>query len=360
VLSVLYVGWLWWGSDASIGQVARWLGLAAIAPAVWIVQDLAVTGSPLHSLTGTADLAVSNERRRSLSDVPYSGSAYLFNTLREPLVLGVPIGMAFAWMFRRRQGLLVLAVALVMLAVFAAGPIFGLPLISRYVRTPAILLATFYGAAIFGWRLLPVQNVWRKRWMWIGVFSAALSLAFIPKQISLLRGMHRTTARDSHLYSDLREAAEAPVVQRAFAACQPLSTSDHRPIPYVRWWIDGPPGSVGTVRLGASALGQLFLQPRRTFYAKRFYRDNFPSGRAPRRFQTIYMNRSYRISASPACVATLNLQHKPAGAGGELHPVTVHGRRRPSAPARAQRALMSEPARAASKAKTGRKIYDVA
>jgi hypothetical protein len=305
VLSILYVIWLWHGSGAGWEQVARWLGIALLAPIVWAASDWAITGAPLHSLTGTRDLAISNDRRRSLSDVPYSGSAYLAYSLREPLILGVPIGMAFAWRYRRRQGLLVLAVAVAMLAVFAAGPIVGLPLISRYVRTPAVLLATFYGAAIFGWRLLPVGDVWRKRWLWIGVFAAALSVVYLPWHVKLLRGVHHNEARDGHLYSDLRQAADAPVVQRAFAACEPLSTADHRPIPYFRWWIDGPPGSVGTVRGGASPLGQLFLQPRRTFYAKKFYKENFPPAHAPKTYKTIYMNRSYRISASPACLTAM-------------------------------------------------------
>ncbi len=305
VLSIAYVVWLWYGSGASPGQVARWLALALAAPVIWAGSDWAITGHPLHSLTGTADLAVTNDRRRSITDVPYSGAAYLFAALREPLVLGVPIGMAFAWMFRRRQGLLVLAVAVLMLAVFAVGPLFGLPLINRYVRSPAILLATFYGAAVFGWRLIDRDSVWRRRWLWIGVFAAALSIAFIPKQISMLRNTQHVMERDAHLYRDLRTAARAPVVRRAFAACQPISTADHRPIPYFRWWIDGPPGSVGTVRLHASPLGQLFLQPRRTFFAKRFYRKNFPPAHAPSTYTTIYKNRSYRISASPACLARL-------------------------------------------------------
>lgn len=305
VLSILYVIWLWHGSGARWPQVARWLGIALIAPLIWAGSDWIITGDPLHSLTGTADLAISNDRRRSLSDVPYSGAAYLAFTLREPLILGVPIGMAFAWMFRRRQGVLVFAVVVAMLAVFAAGPIFGLPLISRYVRTPGILLATYYGAAVFGGRLLAPGDVWRKRWLWIGVFAAALSIVFIPWQVKMLRGVQHNEARDGHLYADLRAAARAPVVQRAFEACAPISTADHRPIPYFRWWIDGPPGSVGTVRGHASPLGQLFLQPRRTFYAKRFYKENFPTAHAPARYKTIFMNRSYRISASPACVAKM-------------------------------------------------------
>jgi len=304
-LSFLYVAWLWHGSGADAWQVARWLALAAAAPVIWAASDWIVTGDPLHSLHGTAQLAEDNERRRSITQVPRWGAAYLAFTLREPLILGVPIGMAFAWRHRRRQGLLVLAVVVAMLAVFAVGPLFGLPLIGRYVRTPAILLALFYGAAVFGWRLLPSGRD-RTTWLWIGVFALALSTAFIPRQVDMLRGLDRQFARNSHLYADLRDAAQAPAVREAFEACAPLSVSDHRPIPYVRLWIDGPPGSVGTVRGGASPLGELFLQPRRTKYAKAFYKENFPKARAPEEYETIYANRSYRVLASPACLARLD------------------------------------------------------
>ena len=37
-----------------------------------------------------------------------------------------------------------------MIAVFMIGPFFGLPLIGRYVRTPSVLLALFYGLAVAG------------------------------------------------------------------------------------------------------------------------------------------------------------------------------------------------------------------
>jgi hypothetical protein len=302
VLSGLYVLYLW--SGRSWAERARFVAIAAAAPLIWAASDWIITGDPLHSLHGTADLAESNDRRRSITQVPRWGAAYLAFTLREPLILGVPIGMAFAWWHRRRQGVLIVAVVVAMLAVFAIGPLFGLPLIGRYVRTPAILLALFYGAAVFGWRLLPAGTA-RKRWLWIGLLALALSLAFVPKQLSMLRSMDHRFAADSHLYADLRAAAEAPRVKAAFEACGPLSTADHRPIPYFRFWADGPPGSVGTVRGHASPLGQLFLAPRHTKYAKRFYKDNFPKARPPASYRRIYQNRSYRVWASPTCEARL-------------------------------------------------------
>jgi hypothetical protein len=303
VLSGLYVIYLWAGRTWA--DRARLVAVALIAPVVWAASDWIITGDPLHSLHGTSELAVSNDRRRSITQVPRWGAQYLAFTLREPLILGVPIGMAFAWLYRRRQGLLIVAVVVAMLAVFAIGPLFGLPLIGRYVRTPAILLAVFYGAAVFGWQLLARDSVARKRWMAIGAFALLLSIVFIPKQVSMLRDLDHRFAADSHLYADLRKAAEAPPVRAAFEACAPLSSADHRPIPYFRFWARGAPGTVGTVRGHASPLGELFLQPRHTKYADRFYKKNFPKARAPERYQRIYRNRSYAVYASPGCVRRL-------------------------------------------------------
>ncbi|WP_259315863.1 hypothetical protein [Capillimicrobium parvum] len=303
VLSGLYVLYLWAGRTWQ--ERAKLVAVALIAPVVWAASDWIITGDPLHSLHGTSELAASNDRRRSITQVPRWGAAYLAFTLREPLILGVPIGMVFAWMYRRRQGVLIVAVVVAMLAVFAIGPLFGLPLIGRYVRTPAILLSLFYGAAVFGWQLLPKHASARRWWMGIGAFALLLSLVFIPKQLSMLRDLDQRFAADSHLYADLRKAAEAPKVKAAFAVCAPLSTADHRPIPYFRFWAAGPPGSVGTVRGHASPLGELFLQPRHTKYAKRFYKKNFPKATAPARYTRIYRNRSYAVFASPRCVRRL-------------------------------------------------------
>ncbi len=300
VLSGLYVLWLW--RPATNRQRALHIALAASAPLIWGLSDLVVTGDFLHSLHGTAQLAEDNERRRSIEQVPRWGAQYLAFTLREPLILGVPIGMAFAYLYRRREGMLLLAVVVAMLAVFAVGPLFGLPLIGRYVRTPAILLALFYGLAVFGWMLLP-RGTTRTRWLAVGVFAALLSVAFLPKQVSMLSDMRHRFDRDAHLYADLREAAHAPVVRAAFEACGPISTADHRPIPYLRYWIGGEPGSVGTIRGQASPLGDLLLVPRKTYFAERFYKVNFPTrtARKPEGYTRLYQNRSWRVYAAPGC-----------------------------------------------------------
>src|SRR5215212_4670525 len=170
-LAGLYALWVWRG--ASTRERVLYAGLTVLAPVLWALGDWLVTGDPLHSLHGTAELAETVDRRRDPLTGPYWTAKYLGYTLREPLVIGIPIGLAFAFRHRLRGAVLPLAVAAAMLAVFLASPLFGLPLIGRYVRTPAVLLAPFYGLAVCGWRMLPAGPD-RRRWAIVGVAAAAL------------------------------------------------------------------------------------------------------------------------------------------------------------------------------------------
>jgi hypothetical protein len=301
VLSGLY--WLWLWRDSTPRQRVFYAALVASAPFLWCLMDLIVTGDALHSLHGTSHLAVENGRRRSITQVPRWTAQYYGSAVREPLVVGIPIGMYFAWRYRRREVLLPLAVVVAMTAVFAIGPVFGLPLIGRYLRGPAMLLALFYGLAVFGWMLLPHGSRDRRRWLWVGVVSALLSIAFLPWHFSMLDGLKTRAEREGGLYSDLRAAGEAPAVRAAFKSCGPLTAGDHRPVPYIRWWLDGNPGSVGTVEKHAAPLGGLLLEPRRTFLPRWFYKVNMRIAAPPPPvgYRQLYQNRSWRIYTRPGC-----------------------------------------------------------
>jgi hypothetical protein len=302
VLGGLYVLWLW--PRRTPRARAAMLALAAAPPLVWALTDWLVTGDALHSLHGTADLAEANDRRRSIGQAPYWTLQYLGYALREPVVAGLPIGLAFAWWHARRQALLPLAVAAAMGAVFAAGPLFGLPLIRRYMETPAVLLALFYGLAVCGWTLLEPGRS-RRRWQAAGALAAVLSLAWLPWHVRMLETVDRRITADGTLYADLREAGRAPAVRAAFATCAPLTAGDHRPIPFIRWWLNGPPGSVGTVAGGASPLGRMLLLPRRGPTTRRIYGPRtFPKVQPPAGWPLVYANRSWRVYAQPGCGGT--------------------------------------------------------
>ena len=90
-------------------------------------------------------------------------------------------------------------------------------------------------------------------------------------------------------------------MRAAFDRCPQLSAVDHRPIPYIRWWLDGDPGTVSTIEHGKSPLGQLLLVPRRTFVPRWFYRENLPSVKPPAGWTRLDQTGSWRIFAAPGC-----------------------------------------------------------
>jgi hypothetical protein len=298
VLAGLYVLWMW---PACVPrQRLRLVGIAAVAPVVWALVDLIVTGDPLHSLHGTAALADEVNRRRSVGEVPHWTLTYFAFTLREPISLGIPVGLAFAARHYRKRAALPLAVAAVMTLAFAVGPIFGLPLIARYIRTPAVLLTLFYGLALFGWMSLP-RGREKVAWALAAVVVLGLFVYFAPKNARMLDGLRLRSTREGHFYRDLRNVGEAPVVRAAFARCAPLTATDHRPIPYIRWWLDGNPGSVGTIENGSSPRGRLVLTPRRTKLTSRFYQENFPRFTPPAGYRILYENHNWRVYAASGC-----------------------------------------------------------
>jgi hypothetical protein len=294
--------WLYLWPAATPAMRARTFALVVAAPLIWAASDWIVAGDPLHSLHGTAALAEAADRRRSPEDVPYWTAQYFGYALREPMVLGVPMGLIFAWMYVRRRATLPVAVGVAMTAVFAIGPLFGLPLIRRYVETPATLLTLFYGLAVAGWTLLPRGSRARRNWMIAGGFAVVLSLAYLPWHAGKLESVQRRVDVDGILYKDLQQVGETPVVRSAFARCGPLTASDHRAIPFARYWLDGAPGSVGTVEQGASPMGKVLLLPRRNRSTSRLYRNNtFPKVQPPDGYTQIYRNPSWRVFAAPGC-----------------------------------------------------------
>ena len=291
VLAGLYALWL---------RRPAYIAVAAIAPLVWALSDWLVTGDALHSLHGTSDLAAAVGRRTDVETAPYWTAKYFGSTLREPLLVGIPIGIAFAWLHLRdqiRRWRVPLVAAGVMTLVFMVGPIFGLPLIGRYVRTPSVLLVPFFALALVAWRMRDDARPWALA----AAVVAVVFVAFLPSNVRMIDAAQERIGRDGLVYADLRDVGRAATVRAALERCGPIATADRKPLPYLRWWLDADPGAVTTVDQGAAAPGRLFLAPRDTRRARRFYGVAFPDAEAPAGFRTLYENRSWRVSAAREC-----------------------------------------------------------
>lgn len=297
-LGALYVAYLWRGTGGR--ERLRYAALVLLAPVIWFASDAIITGDALHSLNGTAALAEENERRRELGDVPYWTVQYLGFTLRLPVLIGIVAGLWFAWRRRIRRSHIPVVVAGLLIIGFAAGPLFGLPLIGRYMRTPSMLLAIFFGAACFGWRSLAPSPA-RTRWGLAGAACILLSLAWVPSTAERLDGLKGRRDREARFYGSLRSLALSAPVQAAFAACPDLTAADHRPVPYLRWWLDGAPGTVRTIEDRSSPPGALFVTPRPSRMQRVSYGDELPSAKLPPGYVPLRANRHWRIGTTPEC-----------------------------------------------------------
>ena len=188
-----------------------------------------------------------------------------------------------------------------MIAVFAIGPIFGLPLIGRYVRTPAILLALFYGAGGVRLAAAPEPASARARWLDRGRRVSRSRSRGLPAHgtSSCCAACTSASTATGALYADLRARRRgAGGRARRSRPAQPLSTADHRPIPYLRYWLGGDPG-IGRDRRGhGQPARRAAARPAPHAHAQgASTRQNFPQGATrpaglPRRSTA---NRSWRV-----------------------------------------------------------------
>ena len=245
-------------------------------------SDLLVTGDPLHSLHGTADLAEAVDRRRDVVDAPYWTAAVLrlhaaraARDRRSRSACSSPGASAAA------QAILPLAVVAAMIAVFMVGPIFGLPLIGRYVRTPSVLLTLFYGLAVCGWLLARTTRRARRR----GADRDRHRRALDRVPALALRHARRPRAparpRRAMYERAARRRPARPAVRAAVERCGGrISASDHRPLPHLRYWLGTDPGQRRHRREGASPLADVLLQPRRVPLDAALLPGELPADRA--------------------------------------------------------------------------------
>ncbi len=301
VLAGLYWLYLWPGSSPR--DRLRTLALVVAAPLIWAGTDWIIAGDPLHSLHGTADLAEAADRRRDPEDVPFWTAKYFGYALREPMVIGVPLGLAFAWFHARRRAVLPAAVVVAMTAVFAIGPLFGLPLIRRYVETPAVLLTLFYGLAVSGWLLAPAGPHPQPLDGGRGVRGPA---------VGGLRAVARDQARERRPPRGARRRhVRRPAAGRRGAArargVRALRSADRRrpppdpvhPLLARRCARLGPHGR-GRGVAGGADVAPAAPQPR---HPPRLLAKTFPIVRPPAGYTQIYRNASWRVFAAPGCAA---------------------------------------------------------
>ena len=263
LLSGAYVVWLVVDTNPAHPErdprrVAVLVGAAALAPVLWLLSDWAMTGDPLHSLTGTRDTAATLGRITGIGEVPLTAPRRVGEILREPVLLGAGIGLVLAWLWLRDR------VRLASRQAFALAAFCVLPRPAcrsrRYLLLPSAIGAILCGTGAFGWLTRPHQPFRRRRiWMWLGVFVLLVQLPFIRQSTGSTRSP-RADDQDG-VQDDLRRRPR----RRLRRAVRHRHDAQPRPSPLL--WLDPrrrhPQRAGRTVPLGTTCSPP--ASPRPTF-----------------------------------------------------------------------------------------------
>jgi hypothetical protein len=216
--------WLWCRRDW------RLLALAAVAPVLWCLTDLVVTGDPLFSVHSTSALAEDLGRTRGIAHVPGKFVSFLADTTRLPVFAGGLLGIGLAWW--RRAQLRSLHVPLALLGAgtlaFAGSGALGLSILPRYLTVPAVGICLFAGYAV---------GVFGRRG---AVVALALGLVFVAIRIPSF-----TTLRNElRFIGDTHEAVAAMAADPAVRGCRPITLPTYRLVPDLRFELDAPRSAI--------------------------------------------------------------------------------------------------------------------
>ena len=236
------------------------VALAVSAPLLWAANDLAVTGDPLYSLTGTRDTVETLDRDTGVRGLVVEGPQRLGEVLREPVLIGAAAGLVLTLALLRRRALISLVAVVMALAAFAVLALAGLAVLTRYLLPAATILAIFCAAGALGWLSLSPRDPWRRRWAAVGGAVLALLVAFAPAQVERLEDLQDSIATQERITDDLHELADDADFD---PGCEPVTVPNARPIPFLALWLDRSPsdivpaGEAGSAAAPESASGYL-------------------------------------------------------------------------------------------------------
>jgi hypothetical protein len=298
LFAAVYWLYLWRGSSA--GERARLAVLVALAPALWGLSDLIITGHPLWSLTHTQSTARTLKRPTGLVNVPYYGARRLGEVLApDGLVAGALGGALALWLTRSRAvlGAAAGALALVALALVASS---GLPIQDRYVFLIAALAAIFGGAGLLGWRSLEAEHPRRRLWQGAALVIVAAILASIAWQVPrYTKTFTSTKAADQALGAQQRIAEDLSTLVARHAIttrCGPISVPFATPVPLLALRLHTSPAKIVVEAITRGT----YLETATAAVFTKYQLDRHDRRRAggvPSGFRLVARNRSWRAYA---------------------------------------------------------------
>ncbi len=268
--------------------------LAALAPIVWVLSDLAITGDALWSLTNTRHTAHLLGRVTGIGNVPQYIPRRIGEILRPPVLVGAALGGVLSLLWLRRRALIGAVAGVVAVVVFVAVAAAGLPINTRYGFLAAAILCVFCGAGAFGWMRLEAGDPRRRWWIAGGALVLLALIAYTPAQY---RSAHRELdklARQQGIEDDL----VALVDDRSITLrCGPIGVPNHAPVPLLALYLKTSPARVINAQVNQILSGQ-YVNPASREVEEDYVldkRDPHVPVSVPPGFGEVHSNRSWLI-----------------------------------------------------------------
>ena len=233
------------------------LALAASAPAIWLLSDLAITGDVLWSLKNTRHTAHELGRVTGIANVPQYIPRRLGEILRPPVLAGGVLGVVLGLGWLRSRALAPAAAGVLALAVFALFATLGLPINTRYAFGAAAIGCVFAGAGMFGWTRLERDDRRRRPWMAAGAVVLVALIAYTPASVKSAHGELTKLARKESIQDDL----VALVKRRAVSLrCGPVGVPNHAPVPLLALYLEASPSRIANLAVQQQQTG-VYVDP---------------------------------------------------------------------------------------------------
>jgi hypothetical protein len=276
-------------------RALAWLTLlAASAPLVWVISDLAITGDALWSLTNTRHTARALDRVTGIANVPEYVPRRIGEILRPPVLVGAAFGGVLSLWWLRRRAVPGAVAGVLAVVVFAAVAAAGLPINTRYAFLTAAILCVFCGAGVFGWTRLAPGDARRRWWIAGGALVLAALVASTPAQVkSAHREMSKLSNQQS-IQNDLLALVDDGAVN---LRCGPVGVPNHAPVPLLALYLHTSPARIVSAQTGSIATGE-YVDPASKFVEDEYVLDPHDPHRpvsVPPGFVESRTNRSWLI-----------------------------------------------------------------
>lgn len=287
------------GWRTRLGLVA----LVAAAPAIWLLSEAAVVGGRTSAPAVTAG-ALRFDLGRAFVDVPAAVPGYVSDLTRKAVLIGGAAGVVCALSFTRARAYPLIALAAVGVVALAVLGATGQPVVARYAIVIAVVVALYCAVGAVGWTQREGVRC-RRLWKLIGAGVIALLVVLLPRPIGHWMDAHDDIQANGGAWRDMRAIVTTASARAHFARCKPLYVPSANPVPYLRFALDAPLGSVAAP-FPADPRRGLFVVPRRSQGAEGFLRTYAGDSRTyfhlrPAGARLIAANASWILYAGRSC-----------------------------------------------------------